>query len=237
MAKAATAQTTNALWGADWDSVRQEWMLDHSVSLFSHGAYGACPKIVLAKQAELQERLQRNPTGFFRRELLPLLEDARLKAAELCGADPNNFAWVRNVTDGMTVAINALPLGTGDEIVITNHVYPAVKVAVERRCKATGATIVEAHVPLTSDDQELIAAIESKLSTHSKALIIDDIAAPTARVFPVSEIAALAREKNIPMELQSPTPWQANCRCVSRMNCTLNCRLLVLSQAKGMDIC
>lgn len=190
-------QKSNPLWGDDWLSVRECWSHDYSVFLFSHGAYGGCPIQVRQKQVELLQHIDRNPTGFFRRDLLPLLEDARIKAALFCGANPDNLAWVRNATDGMTVAINALSLKSGDEIVITDHVYPAVRVAVERKCAATGATIVEAHVPLTDDDEELINAIDCKLTKRTRALIVDEIASPTARIFPVSEIAKMTRQKQI----------------------------------------
>lgn len=187
------------MWGDDWFQVRQLWQLDHSIFQFSHGAYGACPTSVFQKQLELLTRIQRNPTGFFRRDLLPLFESARIKVAEYCGANPENLAWVRNATDGMTVAIEALPLRQGDEIVITNHVYESVRIAVERRARASGATIVEAHVPLTSDDKVLVDAIQAKLSKRTSALIIDDIASPTGRIFPVAEIAKIARTKEIPI--------------------------------------
>jgi isopenicillin-N epimerase len=189
----------NPLWGDDWLTVKQRWSLDYSVFQFSHGAYGGCPNSVREMQLALLERMHRNPTGFFRRELLPLLEEARHRAAQFCSADAKNIAWVRNATDGMTVAINALPLEAGEEIVITNHIYEAVKIAVERRARETGAKIVQAHVPLTDDDNVLIAAIESKLTKKTRALIIDDIASPTARVFPVREIAKIARDRNIPI--------------------------------------
>ncbi len=71
------------------------------------------------------ERVDQNATAFFRRELEILLEDARLKAARFCGADPDGFAWVKNVSEGMTVALAAMPLKAGDEVLITNHIYPA----------------------------------------------------------------------------------------------------------------
>jgi isopenicillin-N epimerase len=189
----------NVLWGDDWLSLRRQWSLDYSVFLFSHGAYGASPISVREKQLELQERIQRNPTGFFRRELMPLLEEARIRAAQFCGADPANAAWVRNATDGMTVAINALPLESEDEIIITNHIYPAVRFAVERRCAATGAKIVEAQVPITDDDNVLMIAIEAKLSKRTRALVVDEIAASTGRIFPVARIAKLTQAQGIPL--------------------------------------
>ncbi len=190
---------SNPLWGIDWQNVRQQWSLDYSIFQFSHGAYGACPDLVYQKQKRMLDHIQKNPTGFFRRELLPLLESARLQVAEYCGANPNNLAWVRNATDGMTVAINALSVDANDELLITDHIYESVRVAVQRSSKQTGVRIVEAKVPLTSSDDELIAAIESKLSCRTKAVIIDEIASPTGRIFPVSRIAEITKSRRIPL--------------------------------------
>lgn len=189
----------NPLWGDEWVALREMWALDYSIFQFSHGAYGACPRVVHQKQMALLEHIQKNPTGFYRRELLPLLEAARLRAAEYCGADPSNLAWVRNATDGMTAAINALVLGPSDELVITNHIYESVRVAVQRCSRQTGVQVVEAKVPITDNDDELVAAIEIKLSSRTKALVIDEIASPTGRIFPVSRIAEITRSRKIPL--------------------------------------
>jgi isopenicillin-N epimerase len=197
MNNAVILEQENALWGADWHSVRQMWSLDFSVFQFSHGAYGACPNVVRTRQHELLDRINTNPTAFFRRDLLPLFDAARVRAAEFCGATPENVAWVRNATDGVTAAINALPLRTGDEFLITNHIYESARMAVERKAKTTGATIVQAHVPLTDSDDELLNSIEAKVTNRTRALIVDDIAAPTARVFPVARIAELTKSRGI----------------------------------------
>lgn len=187
----------NSLWGANWFELRDEWGLDYSVYHFNHGAYGAVPKRVRAEQRALIHRIDRNPTGFFRRQLLSLLEDARLQAAEFCGAEPTNFAWVRNATEGVNVALNAVPLKHGDEVLITDHIYSAVRLVVEKKCAESGAIAIEAIVPLTADDTEIVSSIGRRITQRTRLLIVDEIASPTARLFPVEELARLCRQNDI----------------------------------------
>ncbi len=193
----SVTNTANELWGSNWHKIREFWQLSPSVFHFNHGAYGAVPVPVRKQQALLFQEIDSNPSGFYRRKLDTLLEDARLEAAEFCGASPESFAWVRNASEGMSVAIAAVPLEKGDEVVITNFIYPAVRLAVEQKCRATGATLVEVQLPITEDDTALIAEIAAAINRHTRLLIIDEIASATARVFPVREIASVARENDV----------------------------------------
>ncbi len=187
----------NALWGDDWLELRREWDLDYSVYHFNHGAYGAVPRKVRERQRELIRRIDGNPTGFFRRELMPLMEEARLRAAAFCGSHQENFAWVRNASEGMTAILSALPLQPGDEVLATNHIYGAVKLAIDKRCAATSAKPVEAVLPITADDTALLKAIAGKITERTRVLVVDEIASPSARLFPMPEIALLCRSNDI----------------------------------------
>jgi len=197
IAEVSLQQQQNPMWGDDWATVRSNWTLTESVLHFNHGAYGSVPKAVRQHQMSIIERVDQNATGFFRRELELLLEDARLKAAKFCGADPHGFAWVKNVSEGMTVALAAMPLKVGDEVLITNHIYPAVKFAVENRCRAVGAEIVEVQIPSSENDEELVSIIAAGITNRTRLLVVDEVASISARIFPIREIAKITKAKNI----------------------------------------
>lgn len=190
-------RTPNHLWGPDWEQVRRHWRVSDSVFHFNHGAYGAVPVPVREAQAELHARIDANPTGFYRRELDDLLEAARLDAAAYCGASADGFGFVRNASEGMTVTIEALPLEPGDELLITNHIYPAVRLAVENKARASGAKIVEVAMPFTDDDTEYVSVITAAMSKKTRAFVVDEIASPTGRVFPIRELSKETKERGI----------------------------------------
>ncbi len=189
----------NQLWGPGWQSVREQWSLDDSTLHLNHGAYGAVPKRVRSHQQELIAHIDANPSGFFRREIETRLEEARLVLAHFCGASADGFALIRNATEGMTIALATVPLASGDEMVITNHIYPAVRLAVENKCAQTGAKLVEVSAPITDSDEAIVEAIASAITKRTRLIVVDEIASSTARMFPVREIAAVARDANVPL--------------------------------------
>ncbi len=107
------------------------WSLDPGVVFLNHGSFGACPIRVLEAQNEFRARMEAEPVRFFIRELPELLDSARLKLAAFLRADPDGLAFVTNATTGVNTALAAIPFETGDEILVTDHGYPACRNAAE----------------------------------------------------------------------------------------------------------
>lgn len=57
------------------------WALDPQVQFLNHGSFGACPRHVLDYQAQLRERLERQPVEFLGRQLPQLLDETRQSVA------------------------------------------------------------------------------------------------------------------------------------------------------------
>ena len=53
------------------------WALDPGLVFLNHGSFGACPRSVLAVQAELRAELEANPVAFLGRALEGRLDEAR----------------------------------------------------------------------------------------------------------------------------------------------------------------
>ena len=50
------------------EDLRERWALDSTITFLNHGSFGACPREVLAWQASLRDRLEREPVTFFQRD-------------------------------------------------------------------------------------------------------------------------------------------------------------------------
>ena len=74
-------------------SLAHHWDLDPEIIFLNHGSFGACPRAVLARQAELRRQMEEEPVRFFVRELAPLLHQARQDLATFLGADPEGLAY------------------------------------------------------------------------------------------------------------------------------------------------
>jgi selenocysteine lyase/cysteine desulfurase len=85
--------------------LRAEWALDDSITFLNHGSFGACPRVVLAAQATLRDRLEREPVAFFVRVADDLMAAARAELAGFLGADPERLAYVPNATAGVNTVL------------------------------------------------------------------------------------------------------------------------------------
>jgi len=176
----------------------KHWNLDPEIVFLNHGSFGACPTRVLDLQTELRARMESEPVRFFARELPELLDAARSKLAGFLRADPDGLAFVANATTGVNTALAAIPLDNGDEILVTDHGYPACRNAAEMVARRTGARLVEVPLafPLASSDQ-VIDAVIGGLSNRTRAAIIDHVTSPTGLVFPIKELAAELENRGV----------------------------------------
>jgi len=174
------------------------WSLDPEVIQLNHGSFGATPTVVLDRQRELRALLEADPTGFYLRKLPVLAEQAREALANFVGADPAGLAFVPNATAGVNTVLRSIGLQPGDEVVYTDHEYPACRFAADVIAEAAGAETVMAEIgfPLRSAD-EVAAAVVEKLGPRTRLLLIDHVTSPTGLVFPLKEIADAARERGV----------------------------------------
>ncbi len=98
-----------------------EFSLDPAVVHLNHGSYGAVPKVPQAEQARWRERIEADPSGFFRNELPGLVREAAGAAACVFGGNGKDWVFVENATQAANAAIPALQLGEGDHVLATSE--------------------------------------------------------------------------------------------------------------------
>ena len=169
-----------------------EWLLDPDVTFLNHGSFGAVARAVLAEQRRLQERMERNPSEFLSVELPSALRAAAVKLAQFLGGLGADFVFIENATAAVNTILQSVRFDPGDEILLTDHGYPAVRKATQYLAMRTGACVVEASVPFPApDDADIIAAIEARLGPRTRLVILDHVTSPTALVFPVKRLTEL----------------------------------------------
>jgi isopenicillin-N epimerase len=137
---------------------------------------------------------------FFTQGLLERLAHTRRHLATFLGADPDGTALVDNATAGVATVLHSLRLGSGDDIVLTDHGYPAVALAVERERRRSGVSVRTVALPLAPSDDEIVAAIlESVAPDRTRLVIVDHVTSATARLMPVAEIARALDRIGVPL--------------------------------------
>jgi isopenicillin-N epimerase len=174
--------------------------LDPAVAHLNHGSFGSVPIPVQRAQQRLRDEVEANPMRFFSQGLVDRISHTRRHLATFLGADPDGTALIDNATTGAAIVLQSLGLQPGDEVVCTDHGYGAVRLAVDRECRRTGAVVRVLSVPLPATDDELVEIIREGLRPgRTRLLIVDQITSPTARLLPTEAIIAVARAHEVPV--------------------------------------
>ncbi len=176
------------------------WRLDPSLAYLNHGGFGAAPLPVLAEQRTWRDAMERNPTGFLVRDLPEQLHQVRALLAGFLGADADGLVFVGNATAGTQTVLAQVGLAPGDEVLVTDHCYPAALAQVKRATAASGATLRVAEVPMPAGDQEtVLAAVTARLGPRTALVVIDHVASCSGLVFPVEQIVAECHARGVPV--------------------------------------
>jgi isopenicillin-N epimerase len=182
--------------------LRPLWHLEADGTFLNHGSFGACPKTVLAAQSAWRETMERQPDQFFRRTVSPLNPDNALRQgarrlAAFMGTTGDKVAFVANPTEAVNTVLKAFPLKADDEILVLDCVYNAVRLSVEEKCRATGARMVMAMLPIPMTSNDVVGRIVDAATPRTRLAIIDHIASAPALVFPVAEITRALQARGV----------------------------------------
>jgi isopenicillin-N epimerase len=189
--------------------MRAEWPLDPSVLYLNHGTVGATPLRVMAAQQRIREEIERQPSRFMLRELTavatgdplptPRLRRAAADVAAFVGARGEDVVFVENATTGLCAVLRSLPLGEGDEILHTDHIYGAIGNAAGFVARGRGVHVRAVELPHPPDPGSVVRAIEAGLLPRTRLVIVEHITSESALVLPVAEIAAVCRSRGVPI--------------------------------------
>jgi isopenicillin-N epimerase len=164
----------------------------------NHGSYGAVPRVVQAEQDRLRAHIESDPTTFFSEELPGLLRTVAGHVAAAFGGETDDWVFCENATAAINGILASFPLKSGDEILTTSHAYGAVLKAMRLNAERRGATLVVAQLPAAPEsDDQIVEAIQSAFTQHTKLLVVDHITSATATIFPVARIASAAKRAGI----------------------------------------
>ena len=186
------------------------WDLDPSITYLNHGTVGVTPRRVLARQQEIRDEIERQPSKFLLRDLsglvgLPrgeptLLRQAASIVAEFVNADASDVVFVDNATTGVNAVLRSFPLAAGDEILLTDHNYGATWRVAAFVARERGAHVKTVAVPYpTFGGMALVGAVAAAITPRTRIAVIDHITSESALVFPLATIASTCRARGVPV--------------------------------------
>lgn len=122
----------------------------------------------------------------------------RSELAEFFGvSDPERVVFTGNATHGLNIAIKSL-VSPGGRVVVSGYEHNAVT----RPLAALGAQISVAQAPLFRQE-EMIAAFEKQIVPGVDAVVCTHVSNVFGYILPVEAVAALCRERNIPLVIDA----------------------------------
>ncbi|MBI5943021.1 MAG: aminotransferase class V-fold PLP-dependent enzyme [Chloroflexi bacterium] len=178
------------------NSIKQSFLLDPNVCFLNHGSFGATPKPVFDDYQRWQRELENQPVEFLGRRFTGLMADARAALGAYLGTHADNLVYTQNVTISMNIVARSLELGTGDEVLSSDHEYGAMDRTWRFLAKEHGFTYVNQPVSLESNEA-FVDSFWSGVTPRTKIIFLSHITSPTAVIFPVNEIISRARAAGI----------------------------------------
>lgn len=177
-----------------------DFSLAPGVAHLNHGSYGAAPRVVLDAAQVWRERMEEDPTSFFRDVLPGATRAAAARVAGFLGGCAEDWSFLENATQGTNAIIGSLKLKPGDELLCLSQVYNAVNNTLRYHAERAGARVVTVPVPVPFTDPEpLLAALAAAITPRTRLASFDHISSAGAVVFPVREMAAVCRERGVPV--------------------------------------
>lgn len=169
------------------------WHLAPDARFLNHGSFGACPKEVLAEQQRLRLEMESHPDAFMRERIMPREGETELRRAvaglaAFVGVAGKELALVDNATSAVQAIVRSVPLAAGDEILINDHTYNAVRLIVEARCRETGAKPRVVRFPFPASAEGIVESFREALTPRVRLAIVDHITSPTALAVPLDRL-------------------------------------------------
>ncbi len=105
--------------------IKDEFLLADEIVFLNHGSFGAVPRPVMKALQHWQQEVEKDPVVFNIWRWVEELGKVRDRLASFVGTDPNNLAFIENSTFGANTVAHSLPLGKGDQVIITDWEYGA----------------------------------------------------------------------------------------------------------------
>jgi isopenicillin-N epimerase len=179
-------------------AIRPAFALDPDWLTVSFGAYGGTPRAVLEAQTAWRSRMEAQPSVFFKRILPAALREAAGVLATHLGAEARDLAFVENATAGCNAVLQSLTFSPGDQILVLDHGYRAVRNAARHVAGRAGAELVTVAVPWpTTDPDELVARIAAAITPRTRLAILDHVTSPSALVLPIARMVAACQAAGV----------------------------------------
>src|SRR5918912_1759105 len=181
-----------------WREIQQAFTLDRTIINLNNGYTCPSPRVVHEALKRYLDISNQAPIHYMWNLLEPNIETVRRKLAAEAGCDPEELAITRNASEGLQIAQLGLDLQPGDEVITTNQDYGRMLDTWEQRVRRDRIKLTKISFPVpTTNIVELKDRFERAITPKTKVIHFCHITKLTGQLFPVREIARMARARGI----------------------------------------
>jgi selenocysteine lyase/cysteine desulfurase len=178
-----------------WKLIRGQFLLDPGWTYLNFGGLGACPLPVLNSLVEWSQAEERAPSaGYDDKRWWEVKEKLARALGKTCRKE--DLGLIGGATEGVNVIVNGLPLKKGDEVITSTHEHVAVHSALLNRMQRDGI-VIRLFEPDIVNGLGNVDRIARLMTPRTRLIFISHVTCTTGQRFPATEIAALARSRNI----------------------------------------
>jgi selenocysteine lyase/cysteine desulfurase len=181
-----------------WREIQQAFTLDRTIINLNNGYTCPSPRVVHEALKRYLDVSNQAPIHFMWNQLEPNVEQVRRKLAAEVGCDPEELAITRNASEALQICQLGIDLKPGDEVVTTNQDYGRMLDTWDQRVRRDKIVVNKIAFPVpTTNISELTDRIARAITPKTKVIHICHITNLTGQLFPVRDIARLARARGI----------------------------------------
>jgi selenocysteine lyase/cysteine desulfurase len=183
---------------AYWGDIQRAFDSDRTMINLNNG--GVCPSPTHVLEAMIRDLRFTNelPVNHMWAVLEPRIESVRRDLAHDFGCDPEEMAITRNASEALETLIFGLDLQRGDEVLTTNQNYGRMLTSWDTRARRQGIVVTKLSFKVPPPSPEyLVEMFRKAITPKTRVIEVTHITNLTGQIFPVAEVAKMAREHNV----------------------------------------
>jgi selenocysteine lyase/cysteine desulfurase len=163
------------------------------------GGTGPLPRAVTAEIADTYRALGDGGPDVteIRGPIEEQFERTRGAVADLFGVTPEEIAFTRSVSEGLSTVAYGMDWRAGDEVIVTDEEHPSGIMLWLNLARRAGIRVRK--LPLVADRDELLSRLRDMVSPRTRLLSLSHVTTDTGTRLPAAEICRLAREHDVPV--------------------------------------